>query len=75
VESSSPSVPTEPTGLLSKISTIFVSDSIHVINETRKLSQMSAHTKKVEAPLPSICTADDEWNRHLSKSGLRGIVC
>jgi hypothetical protein len=34
---------------------------------------MSASVKKVEPVLPSICTADDEWNMHLTKPGLRVV--
>ncbi|KAJ3360532.1 Thioredoxin domain-containing protein 3 [Kappamyces sp. JEL0680] len=33
---------------------------------------MSAGAKKTEIPLPSLLIADDEWERHLQKTGLRG---
>lgn len=34
---------------------------------------MSAHVKKVEQALPSVIIADDEWQRHLNKPGLRVV--
>lgn len=34
---------------------------------------MSAHaTKKTEATLPALIIADDEWERHMARPGLRG---